>query len=346
MNSIEMITFVVIGVLIAIAGLQFPLLPGPRKPWAQEHYKWLLHGMWIAAVAAYIALFHRHEAFWEFAMVLTEIWGVSLLAREVWFAQHMEMIRQRIEEKKLIIELYDPNQLTPFLAEAIPLTKRLTPDELKTTDRAELAERLLRDQQAALAQEEAAYRRISDLEYRRRWLRNGVALVVVSLLGHSLFSSRPAVPPEKMTLSVLSPKEPIHFGSSVFVLRSTAEGGKEAVPKQGDNPTNLTQAVCAARAELQSAGAQLAIVVGRHDWMPMKSRAKISNLELAQQRAESVAAALTEPAICRGAPIPHVITLAHSPGLPALVRDEDRNVSIIGIGENLGDSKEMTEKSH
>jgi hypothetical protein len=283
MNLSEKTEFLVVATIAVLAGLRFPL-SRIKNSWLRENRQFFLIAIWLLDGIFFFACFRHSEGVSEYCATLLEIVGVTLLGREVWFAQRIEEIRDRIS----------------------------------------------RQPQAALRKtEEAALELIPAIESRRRWLFSGLALVAGSLVFHTMFTKME--PPPSKRLNVFKFKKTIRFGTGIFALKVPGELSKDVPSVQED----LTPVVCSAKDELLKAGTNLAIVIGRHDSMPMKRRATISNLDIAQQRAEAVATVLNDANSCGSGTIPNLITLSRSPATPDSVRSEDREVSILGIGEAL-----------
>lgn len=118
-------------------------------------------------------------------------------------------------------------------------------------------------------------------------------------------------------------------------------------------PGALLQAVCGVRQALQEGDVQAALVVGRHDRRELQlgaARRFGSNLALAQQRAERVAALLADATVCPSRVATHVLTLVAGPrhldpspasdrtSLEARLAD-DRRVEVYGLrGRALAES--------
>jgi hypothetical protein len=215
-----------------------------------------------------------------------------------------------------ILKMYDDGQLRE------KVNNWIKKGELKQE-----AEKLQRILPWLLEEDEEQFTEVHALKFRRAWLLTGLALVLGSIALHATLTKKA---PQLKILNILKSTPPIRFGVGVFALKAPLEPS----PKDAhDSQEDLTPVVCSAKNELLRAGISLAIIIGRHDSMPMKRRVAISNLDLAQLRAEAVAAVLQDANSCGSAAIPNVITLSRPPAVSSPVRSQDREVSILRFGE-------------
>ena len=101
----------------------------------------------------------------------------------------------------------------------------------------------------------------------------------------------------------------------------------------------LADEICRVRKAQDPSGTRVAVVIGRHDPVPLTPAAKKrfgSNLGLAQERAETVARMLLDPKVCPNSPPIEAIALAapngHSAvGKPQAALTEERRPDVLGL---------------
>src|SRR3954468_2092008 len=98
MNVLEKAEFLVAATIAVLAGLRFPILR-IKNPWLRQNRQLFLVTIWLLDGIFFFACFRHSELVWEYCATLLEIVGVTLLGREVWFAQRIEEIRDRISRQ-------------------------------------------------------------------------------------------------------------------------------------------------------------------------------------------------------------------------------------------------------
>ena len=81
-----------------LAGLR-SLLLGAKDSWLRRNHRFVVVVAWLVDGLLFLAWFRNNEAAWEYFLTLIEIVGVTILSREVWFAQHIEKIRDSISRR-------------------------------------------------------------------------------------------------------------------------------------------------------------------------------------------------------------------------------------------------------
>lgn len=144
-----------------------------------------------------------------------------------------------------------------------------------------------------------------------------------------------------LVANVATPRKP-HGTADLFLVAERFPAFEPASATPSD--PRFIAAACMARRALDDSGSRSALVVGRFDQRELSSRAQsrvMTNVELAQRRADRVGAILTDATLCNGRPLRSVVTLTSGPRIGvgpnaarvdvnALLAD-DRRVDVYGF---------------
>jgi hypothetical protein len=287
---------------------------------------------------------------------IAEAAGVILLAREVWRGHQMEELERQLDYESEMIDLINSGQLLEAREKEL-MWQGDKPEEAKMRA-AKWSTNTLQDWARTTIEGTASAKRV-------RWAktvaaqRNGARRRLLLLLGTVLLVFAASL---ELTTSVFEKHGPRNDDArqsqnetsnlpgqgqsqieSFFRAEPTIEfGSGEAslIYHENRRIVDLTPSVCSAKKNLQERQSEIAIVIGRHDQIPLSDRALSiysNNAGLAQRRAEEVASYLRDSTKC-GSRIETVIPLSGPPvNLRKASRVErllaqDRIVEIYGFG--------------
>jgi hypothetical protein len=331
-------------VAVATAFGHFAIIKFLRGLGAKGKWEYWLVVVWLAlGVLGWVTL-HKASELWQLAALLAEISGAAILAAEVLFAHKLEKLRSIVQEFVEVAAIKRPGNPIPttaadfqeclsFMGEVysiqgveMPEAERsaiLGGDEKALGDLLvfiSLREPLLAKQRRNLVDSERF-----GVQYGPKMVWVGLLLIVAALTGHGLHA-------------ILS--EPATEEAKTVIQRFFLAGTKVQYDSGIAIPRDDT-GICDAKKKLAEGHSTVALVVARHDQMPLGLSARLkfsTNAGLAQLRAEGVAESLRRTDEC-GPGIPNVIALVRSPRhVGAASRNprdlqDDREVEIYGVGD-------------
>jgi len=268
------------------------------------------------------------------ALIITalECLGLWLLAREVWLGHQVEELNEDIAPQRRLQYLYTTSDYKGFWleyrlqqgdspAKAQQLVSVLAPNHIQQAVQAEWSG-IAPDLSRAIHRLEE-YTAPAARKRRRLLLWTGTSLVIIAALLH-LFHE-PADKQENV-------REVIHESPSNFVLSavrhqlSPVETGRAESREDG----------CRLVQTLNAEGANVALIIGRHDPRPLSTAATKrfgSNLGLAQRRAEAIARLLEDTKSCaKSKPVEPIAIAVPNERLDRAASLEDqRRPDVVGL---------------